>query len=140
VSNIPGTERPRFRFEDEPEWVDDARYRRAYVLRNDQGQDEPTYLYTIGALAEALGKSPVTVRKWIRTGVLPEPSWRTANVVGSLADAGRRLYLREQIEVIVAIAKAEGVIGVEGRTRVQSLSSTAFKSRVWKMWEQRRWL
>lgn len=57
--------------------------------------------YTIGALAQALGKQPVTLRSWESKGWLPPASFRTPTPRGTQvpgkAQKGRRLYSKEQL-------------------------------------------
>jgi hypothetical protein len=66
--------------------------------------------FTIGPLAEALGKKPVTIRAWITKGWLPPARYRTAGIPGTRGDAGRRLWMRWQIETIVAVANEIGIL------------------------------
>lgn len=136
---IPGTTRPQTRPPEDPEWVSDKRLRREYMLPDETGQDVVVFLYTIGALSTALGKSPVTVRKWMRLRLIPEPRYRSANAIGTLGDAGRRLYTREQIETLVRIASEEGVLATATRTRAKRMSDTNFRARVWRVWGAKGW-
>lgn len=131
---VPGTNRPQRVAPEEPAWVSNPRLSQVFLDAN----DKPMRLYYIGALAEALGKRPVTVRSWITKGVLPDAGLRTAEVDGTVSTAGRRLWTREQIEVIVAIARSEKIIGGD-RRRVQRLDDTNFRARVWNEWRARRW-
>jgi hypothetical protein len=78
--------------------------------------------YSIGDLARALQKSPVTIRLWESQGFIPMP--RRADAVDP--DKEQRIYSRAQIEGIVEIAKEEGIFGV-ARPR---LSQTRFAERV----------
>jgi len=64
-------------------------------------------LYTIGALSKALGKKPVTLRKWIARGWLPQAQYREKLVGGA---GQRRYWSRRQIEIIQQVAKEEGVL------------------------------
>jgi hypothetical protein len=66
--------------------------------------------YGIGALAMALDRRPVTIRKWESRGWIPKARFqkRSDSVRGQ-----RRLYTRAQIEGIVRIAAEEGVLGAE---------------------------
>lgn len=64
--------------------------------------------FTIGALALALGKSVKTVRRGIHEGYLPQATYRMPTVNNV---AGKRLYLRAQIEAIVKVADAHGLLG-----------------------------
>lgn len=49
-------------------------------------------MFTIGALAKAVGKGISTIRVWERTGVLPETPYRS--------DKGDRLYTIEMVETV----------------------------------------
>lgn len=60
--------------------------------------------YTIGALAEAVNKQPVTIRMWIDKGYMPDTRFRTPKVG---EQKGRRLWTRKQIEEISRIAREE---------------------------------
>jgi hypothetical protein len=59
--------------------------------------------FTIGALAQALDREVVTIRKWERLGYIPKATYRAG---GKRQD---RLYTRAQIEGLVAIARDEGL-------------------------------
>ena len=54
-------------------------------------------LFYIGNLANALGRTTNTIRKWEIAGVIPDPCFQDAN--------GRRLYSQEQIDAIVRCAE-----------------------------------
>ena len=54
-------------------------------------------LFYIGTLANALGRTTNTIRKWEIAGVIPDPCFQDAN--------GRRLYSQEQIDAIVRCAE-----------------------------------
>ena len=54
-------------------------------------------LFYIGTLANALGGTTNTIRKWEIAGVIPDPCFQDAN--------GRRLYSQEQIDAIVRCAE-----------------------------------
>jgi len=69
--------------------------------------------FTIGALAEALGRQTGTIRAWEDKKIIPlapfrEPAPPTANLPERVAK-GRRLYTHQQIEAAIAAAKASGV-------------------------------
>lgn len=131
---IPGTNRPQRLVAEEPTWVSNPRLSQNFLDSNDR----PMRLYYVGALAEALGKRPVTVRSWIAKGYLPDAGMRTAETAVELSSAGRRLWTREQIEIIVAVALSEGIIGGD-RKRVQRMEDTAFAARVHNEWRARHW-
>ena len=63
-------------------------------------------LYPISILAECLGRTPHTIRKWEIAGVLPKTMFNDA--------FGNRLYSREQIMIIYQCAE-EAMIGREGK-------------------------
>lgn len=61
--------------------------------------------YTIGAVAQALGRKPVTIRSWEAKGWLPPASFRSPPPAGTqLPDKpvkGRRLYSEHQLVTLV---------------------------------------
>lgn len=78
-----------------------------------------TEFFSIGDLAHALGRKPVTVRSWEDKGWLPSSGYRTRAPKGEQVPGkevrGRRLYTRRQIEVVVAAAEESGVLGANLR-------------------------
>lgn len=88
----------------------------------------PTEFFTIGALAEALGRRPVTIRKWETTGVIPVPLFRKTSAHN---EGSRRLYTRAQIEGIVKIAAEERVL--DNR---KPISQTNFTERVRELYQE----
>lgn len=120
----PGTSRPIIRHpnrnQDEqprkpaaPTW---DRHPRVY---NVGGQ--PREFFTVGNLAEALGRKSVTIRKWEREGVIPRATFQAPS---DDPRGRRRLYSREQVEGIVRIAEEEGVLVSYG-TPIKSTNFTA---------------
>lgn len=77
---------------------------------------ETLELYPISTLAEALGRTSATVRKWEVAGIIPDCLFR--------GPMGRRLYTEEQIRVIVECAEKSNV-----RTGY-SIANTNFTPRV----------
>jgi hypothetical protein len=88
-----------------------------------------TEFFAIGALARALNRKPVTLRKWEAAGQLPKSGWQDARVRGR---GKRRLYTRAQIEAAVRIAAEEGIL-VETR---RAVSKTRFGDRLIKAWKE----
>jgi hypothetical protein len=91
-----------------------------------------TEFYTVGQLAAALRRSPVTIRKWERLGHLPIASFRTP---GQVRQKARRLYSRAQLEIIVSIAADEGLMdGTVDEAGIlhpkKGISETQFTDRV----------
>ncbi len=79
-------------------------------------------LYYIETLANELGRTPQTIRKWEVSGILPNPIFRDKN--------NRRLYSQEQIDVIVECAIKSNV------RQGYSVANTNFSPRVHKALEE----
>lgn len=75
--------------------------------------------FTVGHLSVALGKQPVTIRSWEAKGWLPLTMYRTPKPrkqqVPGKESQGRRLYTREQVEVVIQAASKYGVLVNNGR-------------------------
>lgn len=107
--NYPGKREPVNRKptpEKTPEW--DARPIKFMI-----GGEEAEF-YTISNLAEALGRSVVTIRSWENRGLLPRTPYRSPRPRGDMLPGtprrGKRLWTREQIIGILRIASEEKVI------------------------------
>jgi hypothetical protein len=70
---------------------------------------EKTAFYSIGSLARALNRSPVTIRKWEANGTIPQPLWSAPGDTKALGGQVR-LYIREQIAGLRKIAEEEGIL------------------------------
>lgn len=75
-------------------------------------------LFYIGALANALGRTTNTIRKWEIAGIIPDPCFRDAR--------GCRLYSQEQIDAIVKCAEKSKIKQGYG------LANTSFSQRCHK--------
>lgn len=100
---------------DPPAW---ARYGR--WLQRPNG--ERIEVHPIGAMAEAVGKSSFTIRRWERDGVLPP----TPLVQGVSGGPPRRLYTTRQIAGVAELAAEEGV----AHRKPCDLAATTFAPRV----------
>jgi hypothetical protein len=72
-------------------------------------------MFTIGAIAAALGRPVITMRAWIKEGYLPAAPYRlpsTKNVNGK-EHQGRRLYSRAMVERVVEILRMAGLLEVK---------------------------
>ena len=72
-------------------------------------------LFTIGALAAALGRPVVTIRAWLKEGYLPVAPYRLPakkNVNGD-DHQGRRLYSRAMVEKVVELFAKAGLLYVK---------------------------
>lgn len=78
--------------------------------------------YSIGDLAAALQKRPVTIRLWESRGYIPKPLRAPAKI----QDMRQRIYSRAQIDGIVRIAAEEGILHVAK----PKIEQTRFRERV----------
>ena len=73
-----------------------------------------TEFFTISALATALRRKTVTIRKWEQKGYLPKAQFRSPGE-GAKQD---RLYTREQIEGLLRIAREEKLLEPRKKMRI----------------------
>lgn len=78
-------------------------------------------LFPISELANALGRTTQTVRKWEANGVIPKAIFRDKSK--------KRLYSREQIELIVKVAEEENI------RQGEALERTNFSKRIFAKWK-----
>jgi|AntRauTorckE6833_2_1112554.scaffolds.fasta_scaffold00366_3 DNA-binding transcriptional MerR regulator len=76
---------------------------------------EQVDLYYVGALADALGRTSQTVRKWEIAGTIPKAIFKSN---------GRRMYSEEQIKEIVRVAEECNI------RQGHSLAQTGFPKKV----------
>ena len=69
-------------------------------------------MYTLGALADALGRPIVTLRLWMKEGHLPPSPYRlpTTTDKNGQKRPGRRLYTKSMIEATVEIFSRAGLL------------------------------
>lgn len=79
---------------------------------------EEVELFYINTLAEALGRTPQTIRKWEIAGFIPDCLFRDK--------LGRRMYSAEQIRAIVECAEKSNV------RQGYSVANTNFSPRVFE--------
>lgn len=79
---------------------------------------EVVNLYYINTLAEELGRTSQTVRKWEIGGIIPKAIFKDKN--------GRRMYSEEQIKTIVEIAEQCNIRQGSG------VANTSFPEKVYK--------
>lgn len=84
---------------------------RPYVKTMPNGQD--VEMFTLGALAEALGRPIVTLRVWMKQGHIPVSPYRLPSKLDKHGELrqGRRLYTRRMIEAAVEIFNSNGLLG-----------------------------
>jgi hypothetical protein len=81
---------------------------------------ETKEFYTVGAVAQVLGRTAQTIRKWERKGWIPTPTYRTVKASGAesinVASKGYRLYSREQVETLWNILNKLDLLGERTKT------------------------
>lgn len=105
--------------------------RRALTVRNGKTTSEPrtggewdsrpviktlngreVQMFTIGALAKAIGKAEGTIRNYQAKGYLPVTPYRLpSRVVNGETRAGRRLFTRSMIEAAIESFENRGLVG-----------------------------
>jgi hypothetical protein len=85
--------------------------------------------FTIGDLALALGRKPVTIRAWEANGIFPKARYKKGRVKGKQL----RLYTRAQIEGVVRIAREEGILNMH---KSMGFEATNFTTRVLELWRE----
>jgi hypothetical protein len=111
----PGSKRKRKEPTPKPEPVVKA-WDAKPVVKPMNGKD--VEFFTIGALAEALGRPVVTVRLWTRQNYLPPAPFRLPDTQNKWGDThkGKTLYTRAMIDSAVEIFKRNGLLN---STRVE---------------------
>lgn len=85
---------------------------RPYIKTMPNGQD--VEMFTIGALADALGRPIITLRAWMKEGHLPMSPYRLPSKVDKHGEMrqGRRLYTRPMIEAAIEVFRSNGLLGI----------------------------
>jgi hypothetical protein len=106
----PGSKRKR-RESKQPEIISTVGWdAKPYIKTLPNGLD--VEMFTIGALANALGRPIPTIRLWMKEGNLPHSPYRlpTKKDVHGNDHAGRRLYTRPMIEVAMELFTKAGLM------------------------------
>ena len=110
--NWPGKRQPVNRADTKPDTEDTGLWDEkpvSYLFGGTQRE-----FFTISHLATALGKSPVTIRSWEHKELIPKTPYRSPRPRGEMlpgvAPKGMRLWTRDQVVGILAIAREEQVI------------------------------
>lgn len=80
-----------------------------------------TTLYNIGVVAEAIGRTSQTIRKWEVGGVIPPTPFK---------QKGKRLYSKEHIDAIVRCAEKSKIM------QGSQVSHTSFSQRLYKEFQK----
>lgn len=69
-------------------------------------------MFTLGALADALGRPIITLRLWMKEGHLPASPYRLPDKKDKNGDVrkGRRLYTRSMIEAAISAFERAGLL------------------------------
>jgi len=108
----PGSKRKRKEIEPKkPKVVLDGGWdAKPYIKTLPNGKD--IEMFTIGALAGALGRPIITIRAWIKEGYLPASPYRlpTKKNINGEDHHGRRLYSRAMVEKAVELFDSAGLL------------------------------
>lgn len=88
-------------------------------------------LLTISQLAEALGRKPVTIRKWEAEKVIPKATYKKPGANKDVRGS-RRLYSKEQVEALVRIAAEEKILHDKNR----QVGRTQFTAKVFQAFRE----
>jgi len=106
-----------------------------YVKTLPNGRD--VEMFTIGALAEALGRPVITIRTWIKEGYLPASPYRLPskkNIRGE-DQMGRRLYTRSMIEIVIELFGKAGLIYIK---RIEWAENKQLTNEIAEAWDKIR--
>lgn len=86
-------------------------WRDNFIMKTLAGKQVP--MYTIGALADALGTSVQTIRTWTKQSIIPESPFRMPStmIVQGTQVQGRRLYMAEEIDAAVKVFQEHDLLG-----------------------------
>jgi hypothetical protein len=92
-------------------------------------------LFTIGALADALGRPVITLKLWMKEGHLPTSPYRLPTTVDKNGKErqGRRLYSRSMIESAIQVFTKFGVLHVK---RIDWVKHRKVTEEIAKAWEK----
>jgi hypothetical protein len=94
-------------------------------------------MFTIGAIAAALGRPVITIRAWIKEGYLPASPYRLPskkNVRGE-DHKGRRLYSRAMVEKVVELFDKAGLLYIK---RIDWEANRKLSNEIAEAWSQIR--
>ena len=106
-----------------------------YVKTLPNGRD--VEMFTIGALAQALGRPVITIRTWIKEGYLPASPYRLPvkkNVRGE-DQMGRRLYSRSMIETVIEYFGKAGLLHIK---RIEWTEHRKLTNEIAEAWDKIR--
>lgn len=126
VEFYPGSKKPIVRHPNRtyPEAPDPDRWDVKPIIKTVGGVEME--FFTIGHLAQALRRRPVTIRTWERDKIIPNATFRRSS---EDPRGVRRLYTRAQVEGLIQIAEEEGLLKGDNR----SIRATDFTKRAYEL-------
>jgi hypothetical protein len=129
----PGSKKKKKDYENAPSVITDDNELDFGVPKTYMVGGKNVELYNLGALAAALNRRPVTVRKMEQEGIIP----RAPLILPSHDERGqRRLYTKAHIDGLRLIAHEEGVLQPNVNGKWKSLESTQFRERALKLFKE----
>lgn len=132
--HYPGSKQPLVDYskpQEVPEEMQlEAALGRPYKAMRYRGERKP--FYSIGSLARALNRAPVTIRKLQDDGVIPPPTFTSPGERRYIHASQVRLYTREQIAGLRKIAQEEGIL----IDTWKAIKDTNFKDRARELFEE----
>lgn len=116
LTTVPGSKKPRITDSDK------AEKRRAKAFGETNGWDaapvkklmggKEVEFFTVGALAQALEKTVVTIRLWEKRGYIPVAPYRLrSKTLNGEKVSGNRVYTRELIEIAIEEFEKRNLLG-----------------------------
>jgi hypothetical protein len=106
-ANYPGSKRKR---REATPVAEESAWDAKPIVKKLGGVD--TEFFLLGALANALGKSPVTIRLWERKTYIPKSPYRLpATTKAGKTVPGKRVFTRELIDIAVQEFAKRGLLG-----------------------------
>ena len=97
----------------------------------------PVEMFTIGAVADALGRPIRTIRMWISEGYLPASPYRLPSSKNYKGEdhAGYRLYSRAMVEKVIELLDSAGLLYVK---RIDWSANRQLSIEIAEAWNQIR--
>jgi hypothetical protein len=94
-------------------------------------------MFTIGALAVAVGRPIVTIRTWIKEGYIPASPYRLPDTTNKFGQphAGRRLWSRATVERLIELL---GKAGLLNEKRIEWPEHRKLSNEIAEAWNQIR--
>lgn len=132
LENVPGSKQARRAQSVTPQKVRKESWDANPIMKTVNGVE--TEFFPISALAEALGKSVVTVRQWETRGYIPQSPYRLRQkVLNGKKTAGNRVYTRELVEAVIDEFKKRGLLG---KARVEWKENSDLTTAIYSRWDR----